>query len=104
MPKARTLRLTAVGYTPCEPADATHLEMHTPGPIKYRVLPLQGTPAWTWNGDLERPTLSPSILTRAPGVCDTCHCFVKDGQVEFLYDCTHPLAGQTLDLLDMEVN
>ena len=31
-----------------------------------------------------------------------CHSFVNDGQVQFLDDCTHELAGQTLLLLDVE--
>lgn len=28
-----------------------------------------------------------------------CHSFVRDGQIEFLADCTHGLAGQTVPLL-----
>ena len=28
----------------------------------------------------------------------TCHSFVTDGRIQFLADCTHPLAGQTVDL------
>jgi cytochrome c1 len=28
-----------------------------------------------------------------------CHSFVRDGQIEFLADCTHGLAGQTAPLL-----
>ena len=27
-----------------------------------------------------------------------CHSFVTDGRIEFLSDCTHKLAGQTVDL------
>lgn len=57
-------------------------------------------PCWTFNGDLEKPTLSPSLLVRweydrAPQVC---HSFVKDGQIQFLSDCTHDKAGQTVPL------
>jgi hypothetical protein len=58
---------------------------------------------WTWNGDATRPTISPSILMRiryaSPlrrGV--VCHSFVRDGRIEFLSDCTHELAGKTVDL------
>lgn len=71
---------------------------------------------WQWNGSLSSPTLSPSILARGverltddevatiegggkivprPSVC---HSFVRDGRIEFLGDCTHALAGQTVDL------
>lgn len=51
---------------------------------------------WNWNGDLERPTLSPSILARTGGL--RCHSFVRNGQWQYLGDCTHDLAGQTIDL------
>ena len=73
---------------------------------------------WTWNGDLEHPTFSPSVLIRgnqwpkdeypeyhkpahrsvAPGDDTVCHSFVTDGRIQFLDDCTHALAGQTVDL------
>lgn len=61
---------------------------------------------WTWNGDLVRLTFSPSILVtydgRDAGEDDApptrCHSFVTDGRIQFLSDCTHVLAGQTVDL------
>lgn len=31
-------------------------------------------------------------------MCHTCHSFVRDGQIEFLSDCTHALAGKTVSL------
>lgn len=74
-------------------------------------------PRWTWNGDVERPTFSPSILVRGvvpltdeqvaayrsgDGLPEprplVCHSFVTDGRIQFLGDCTHALAGQTVDL------
>lgn len=76
---------------------------------------------WGWNGSLERPTFTPSVLVRAryaepPVTPDNieqwkrepweqrtvdrvCHSFVTDGRIQFLGDCTHALAGQTVDLL-----
>lgn len=57
---------------------------------------------WNWNGDTERPTLSPSILqtcgpfpedTKRAGQYDVCHCFVRDGNIEFCGDCTHDKRG-----------
>jgi hypothetical protein len=30
-----------------------------------------------------------------------CHTFITDGRVQFLADCTHELARQTLDLPDL---
>lgn len=53
-----------------------------------------GRPRWTFDGNLQEPTLSPSILTRyGDGVC---HSFLRAGRFEFLSDCTHALAGQTV--------
>jgi hypothetical protein len=82
---------------------------------------------WTWNGDVERPTITPSILVRGTKITDKgweeidawkasgspkrdepfdsiptiCHSFVTDGQIQFLSDCTHALAGQTVPLEDI---
>ena len=73
---------------------------------------------WTWNGDLDLPTFSPSLLlqgTQWPkneypvfyksehasvesGGETRCHSFVVNGRIQFLSDCTHSLVGQTVDL------
>lgn len=82
-------------------------------------------PNWGWNGSLERPTFTPSVLVTGTeftpqGQADfdawhaagcpprngvkfdsrpaVCHSFVTDGRIQFLGDCTHALAGQTVDL------
>ena len=34
--------------------------------------------------------------------CGICHCFIKAGRIEFLSDCTHKLAGQTVDMVPFE--
>jgi hypothetical protein len=31
-----------------------------------------------------------------------CHSFVTDGKIQFLGDCTHALAGQTVELPEQE--
>jgi hypothetical protein len=54
--------------------------------------------SWTWNGDLERPTFRPSVLVRGGPNDDRCHSFVTDGRIAFLGDCSHELAGKTVDL------
>ena len=36
-----------------------------------------------------------------PWFCRVCHTFVTDGRIQFLSDCTHALAGQTVDLPDI---
>lgn len=53
------------------------------------------TPSWTFDGNLEAPTLSPSILTKGgPGMSKRCHSFLEHGLFRFLTDSTHPLAGR----------
>ena len=99
-------------FRPCEPSEATHVKIRTPGPWPMRMLPVvqgnadrRGTPCWSWNGDVEKPTLKPSILTGANFEASEklkCHSFVTDGKIEFLDDSTHEFAGQTMDLLDIE--
>jgi hypothetical protein len=61
---------------------------------------------WTFNGDYEKPTFSPSMLCNAnmpidPPRTHRCHSFVTDGKIQFLSDCTHELAGQTVELGDV---
>lgn len=55
--------------------------------------------SWTWNGDMERPTFNPSVLLASGS--PRCHSFVRNGQIEFLSDCTHTLAGQIVPLPDV---
>lgn len=82
---------------------------------------------WAFDGNIESPTLSPSILIRtghyvpgykgddcwctwnkehpdepAPFKCGICHSFVRDGKIQYLSDCTHELAGQTVDMAEIE--
>lgn len=75
---------------------------------------------WTFNDDFEKPTFSPSILVRGTQrLTDeeadmimsgkdielkalVCHSFVIDGKIQYLSDCTHKLAGQTVELKDEE--
>lgn len=95
----------------CPGCDTAHQIHHGKGP----------GPRWGWNHDVETPTFSPSVLVRwsqwtPPGttpeirekikkgeiqqveVQHVCHSFVKDGQIQFLGDCTHALANRTVDL------
>lgn len=62
-------------------------------------------PNWKWNGSVDAPTFEPSILVNKnqenPAV-PICHSFVRNGEIQFLNDCSHSLAGQTVKLPDME--
>lgn len=67
-------------------------------------------PRWGYNGDPEKPTFTPSIKVTWPANPNAahgfeewrkeriCHSFVREGQIQFLGDCTHALAGQTVPL------
>ena len=64
-------------------------------------------PTWDFNGNLDSPTFSPSLRVyggkRKEGVVERCcHSFVRDGKIEFLSDCTHALAGQIVELPEVE--
>jgi len=56
---------------------------------------------WTFNGDFDRPTFAPSLLCDKDDPTRRCHLFVRDGKIEFLDDCHHPLKGLTVDMVEM---
>jgi len=96
-------------YSFCDSSAATHVQLRLPGPISNIRLPVlvgmsktrEGTGCWSWNGDIEKPTIKPSILNDfRPHGSLVNHVWITDGMVQFLGDCTHELAGQTLDLLE----
>lgn len=80
-------------------------------------------PRWGYNTDPVKPTLTPSVLVRTGHFvdgrahygcwctyyeenpdeprdyeCRRCHSFITDGQIQFLEDCSHELAGKTVPL------
>ena len=60
-----------------------------------------GVNPWQFNGDVDKPTISPSILVNkghANPNAHVCHSFIRDGKIQYLFDCTHSLAGQTVEL------
>lgn len=64
-------------------------------------------PVWAWNGSMDKPTFSPSLLVRGVKSFDdptptVCHSFVADGRIQYLGDCTHALAGQTVEIPEWE--
>lgn len=93
------------------PACDTHHGPHVTGP----------SPVWGWNGSVDRPTFTPSIrVTGKRTITDdeykrimagerldipdrVCHSFVTDGRIQYLPDCTHALAGQTIDLPEIDL-
>lgn len=79
-----------------------------PGCKGYHSVSVNRPGSWDWNGSEENPTISPSI--KVSGVRgDTsevkvlCHSFVTDGKIQFLSDCAHELAGQTVELPEIDL-
>lgn len=91
--------------------------------------PHLGACTWGFNGNLAAPTFTPSIKATVghycnPGQavgncacdfqkrfpdkepwdipCGICHSYVRDGRIEFLSDCTHALAGKTVELPEID--
>lgn len=59
---------------------------------------------WKWNNDMTKPTFTPSILVHGFRMPDgsigqpICHSYITAGRIQYLGDCEHALAGQTVDL------
>lgn len=74
--------------------------------------PFSNGARWFWceNENAEAPTFSPSMNitvgpmpadSERPGAIDVCHYFLSKGELCYLGDCTHRLAGQTVPLPDI---
>lgn len=87
-----------------------NLHFRCPGCGDVHSVSVIGSHAWGWNGSADKPTFTPSVLVTYPANPNAvekykewrterrCHSFVADGRIQFLSDCTHALAGQTVDL------
>ena len=69
--------------------------------------------SWQFNGNMESPTFTPSLLNRGmqknttTGIydieTDRCHLFVTDGKIIYCNDCHHELAGKTVELPEIKI-
>lgn len=73
-----------------------------------------GGPVWSWNGDVDRPTVTPSVRlfhtndedergNKLPQPVDhtLCHYVLTDGVINYCNDCgDHALGGQQVPLPD----
>lgn len=92
-----------------------YVEFKCPGCKTFHSIDTNGALKWKWNGSLELPTFEPSVLCWLEHNKDEdeeerkyvdsrrCHSFVRDGKIQFLDDCGHELAGQTVDLPEIDV-
>lgn len=73
----------------CPGCEGVHVIWHKKGS--------RGGPCWTYDGNAEAPTCSPSVrISDKDGT--KCHYFLNAGRIEFCGDCRHSLSGQTVDL------
>jgi hypothetical protein len=106
--KIQLLKQKEGGYDFVTEADATHAMYQCPGCKSLHILALEGRvtkgPKWKWNGSTESPTFTPSVLSRSPRLkVAICHHYVTDGRIQFLPDCQHQMARQTVDMEDIDV-
>ena len=89
----------------CPGCECSHSYITEPGRSGMHA---DGTPGplWTFNGDEAKPTFRNSLGVKDwdPDTGDyldgyRCHLYVTDGMIEFLSDCKHKLAGQTVPLV-----
>jgi Family of unknown function (DUF6527) len=80
--------------------DVTEYAFQCPGCHASHWVRVKGPrPCWQWNGNVEKPTVSPS-LNVGPGTSSQCHSFITDGKIQFLGDCWHELKGKTIEIPD----
>ncbi len=95
---------------------STRLTFHCPGCghshvyiTSWRTGASRQEPVWEFNGNLESPTFKPSLLYNGnpdpkfqnPAV-PRCHLYVTNGQIQYLSDCSHALAGKTIPMEDVK--
>jgi hypothetical protein len=87
-------------------------------PATGDVVSIPKNDRWTYNGDSDRPTFEPSInkIEGRPGQshaemyadphgpASRNHFFVRDGQIQYLADCTHQLKSTTVQIEDFPAN
>lgn len=83
--------------------EVEYIKYHCPGCKHLHYVP---TKRWHWNGDREKPTLSPSVRHFIPaneyGPEKTiCHYHLRNGILEFCGDCDHDLKGKNVPLPDL---
>lgn len=63
-----------------------------------------GVETWGFNGDVEKPTFTPSIKVLSyvgKSVSGVCHSQITDGKIFFYNDSTHELSSQEELLTDL---
>lgn len=83
-----------VGYLVKSPATGEHVLFYTNSKYSPGV--------WSFNGDMDKPTFSPSMLLHHNPYHGREHFFVRNGKIQYLQDCDHAMAGMTVDMVDVD--
>lgn len=77
---------------------------HCPGCGHDHCFKVGGPPDqnWGWNGSMNNPTFTPSLLVNRDMPQHRCHSYVTAGKIIFLADCWHGLRGKTMVLPDWD--
>jgi hypothetical protein len=80
-------------------AEDITLIFYCPGCKSHHPYRIKGRePKWTWNGSMDKPTFTPSLMVNGTRPESRCHVFVTNGEIQFLPDCFHELKGTTIPL------
>lgn len=84
-----------------QPGPPTYI-FYCPGCELHHFVRVGGpSPTWRLTGvEDDKPTVKPSIRVRYGE--SLCHSFVTDGKIQFLGDCTHKMANQTVEIPDFD--
>lgn len=58
----------------------------------------QNNALWSFNGNFEVPTFTPSVDVNKNFPESRCHYSIIEGKIIFTTECYHKLAGQTIDI------
>jgi len=75
---------------------------HCPGCNEDHVIYTRnpGGPEWTFDGNMEKPTFSPSIKrTNHLGIC---HLVITKGEIHYCGDCFHEQQNKICQMVDLD--
>jgi len=83
---------------------ASTLDIHCPGCQKIHSIPLNknldNSNHFFWNGNVNSPSVLPSVDINNKQPDKHCHFYLIDGKIHYLPDCFHEYQSQTVDLPD----
>lgn len=88
-------------YTGPDKTSTKRLTFFCPGCKGHHFFLVAGNqpcPCWKWNGDRNLATFTPALMFQGGPNKTRCNSTVTNGRIQFYPDCSHELAGQTVDV------